>query len=46
MPPARDWRLSKGRPEVILRATQGNCNNIPYRKELYIARTEYLKLSK
>jgi len=30
MPPARNQRLSKGRLEVILRATQGNRNNIPY----------------
>ena len=30
MPPARDRRLSKGRPEVVLKATQSVRNNIPY----------------
>jgi len=30
VPPARDWRPSEGRPEVVLRATQGGRNNIPY----------------
>ena len=30
VPPARDRRLSKGRLEVVLRATQGVRNNIPY----------------
>ena len=30
MPLARDWRLSEGRPEVVLRAIWGNRNNIPY----------------
>jgi len=30
VPPARDWRLSKGRPGVVLRATRGVRNNIPY----------------
>jgi len=30
VPPARNRRPSEGRPEVVLRATQGNCNNIPY----------------
>jgi len=28
----RNRRLSKGRLEVVLRATQGDRNNIPYRK--------------
>jgi len=30
VPPARDWRPFKGRSEVVLRATQGDYNNIPY----------------
>ena len=30
VPPARDRRPSKGRPEVVLRATRGDRNNIPY----------------
>ena len=30
MPPARNQRPFKGRLEVVLRATQGNRNNIPY----------------
>jgi len=30
VPPARDRRLSKGRPGVVLRATRGVRNNIPY----------------
>jgi len=30
MPPARDRGLSKGRLEVVLRATQSDRNNIPY----------------
>jgi len=30
VPLARDWRPFKGRPEVILKATQGIRNNIPY----------------
>jgi len=30
VPLARDRRLSKGRLKVVLRATQGNRNNIPY----------------
>jgi len=30
VPPARNRRPSKGRPEVVLRATQSNRNNIPY----------------
>jgi len=30
VPSARDWRPSKGRLEVVLRATRGDCNNIPY----------------
>jgi len=30
MPLAYNRRPSKGRPEVVLRATQGNHNNIPY----------------
>jgi len=31
VPPARDRRPSEGRPEIVLRATQGVRNNIPYR---------------
>ena len=31
VPPARDRRPSEGRPEVVLRATQGVRNNIPYK---------------
>jgi len=31
MPLARDRRLSKRRPEVVLKATQGVYNNIPYK---------------
>jgi len=31
VPLARDRRLSEGRPEVVLRATRGVRNNIPYR---------------
>jgi len=30
VPLARDWRPSKGRPEVVLRVTRGDYNNIPY----------------
>ena len=30
MPLARNWQLTKGRLEVVLRATQGNRNNILY----------------
>jgi len=30
VPPARDWRPSEGRLEVVLKATQGVRNNIPY----------------
>jgi len=30
VPPARDRRLFKGRSGVVLRATRGICNNIPY----------------
>ena len=30
MPPARNRRTSKGCPGVVLRATRGDRNNIPY----------------
>jgi len=30
VPLVRNWRPSKGRPEVVLKATQGVRNNIPY----------------
>jgi len=30
VPPARDRRPSEGRPEVVLKATRGVRNNIPY----------------
>ena len=30
VPPARDRRTSEGYPGVVLRATQGDHNNIPY----------------
>jgi len=36
VPLARDWRLSKGRLEVALKATQNNCNNIPYIAPLFL----------
>jgi len=34
VPPARDRRPSERRPEVVLRATQGVRNNIPYKYKL------------
>ena len=30
VPPARDWQLSKGYLKAALRASRGDCNNIPY----------------
>ena len=40
VPPARNRRLSKGCPGVVLRATQGDRNNIPYNYSLGIVLLE------
>jgi len=37
VPLARDWRLSKRRPEVVLRATRSDCNNIPYNIDILLS---------
>ena len=34
VPPARNQRTSEGCPGVVLRATRGDRNNIPYSKEV------------
>ena len=53
VPPARDRRTSEGCPGVVLRATQGDRNNIPYNKPLIafcnldpVKYSNYIKLSK
>jgi len=45
MPLVRDWQPSKGRLEVVLRATQGVRNNIPYIYGLKIYLIKYLAIN-